>query len=111
LRAACTAHPWHVAGTERCCTEIMQRLGARVFVKTGAEGVHVAALPEQGLGIAVKCDDGAGRAAEVMLAMTLTRLLKSDELESFVRPLLRNWNGITVGSVRPTEALQGMPHD
>ena len=70
LRAACAAQPWHVAGTGRFCTEIMQRFGARVFVKTGAEGVYCAALPEQGLGIAVKCDDGAGRAAEVMMAAT-----------------------------------------
>ena len=43
-------------------------------MKTGAEGVYCAALPEQGLGIAVKCDDGAGRAAEVMMAATLVRL-------------------------------------
>src|SRR5437899_3117246 len=61
LLDACAAHPWHVAGTGRFCTQIMERFGARIFVKTGAEGVYCAALPEQGLGIAVKCDDGAGR--------------------------------------------------
>jgi L-asparaginase II len=87
----------------------MQRFGARVFVKTGAEGVFCGALPEQGLGIAVKCDDGAGRAAEVMMAATLARLLASDAdraaLEAYVRPSLRNWNGIAVGSLRPAEAL------
>jgi L-asparaginase II len=109
LRAACAAYPWHVAGTGRFCTEIMLRLGARVFVKTGAEGVYCAALPEQGLGIAVKCDDGAGRAAEVMMAATLARLLPAGTeraaLEPFVRPVLRNWNGIAVGTIRPTEAL------
>ena len=109
LRAACAAHPWHVAGTGRFCTEMMQRFGARVFVKTGAEGVYCAALPEQGLGIAVKCDDGAGRAAEVMMAATLARFLPLDAdraaLEPFVRPALRNWNGIAVGAMRPTEAL------
>ena len=109
LREACAAHPWHVAGTGRFCTEMMQRFGARVFVKTGAEGVYCAALPEQGLGIAVKCDDGAGRAAEVMLAATLARFLPKDTdraaLEPFVRPTLRNWNGIAVGSMRPTDAL------
>ena len=107
LRAACAAHPWHVAGTGRFCTEIMQRFGARIFVKTGAEGVYCAALPEQGLGIAVKCDDGGGRAAEVALAATLARLLQNDcaALEPFVRPVLRNWNGIAVGGIRPTEAL------
>jgi L-asparaginase II len=107
LRAAVAAHPWHVAGTGRFCTELMQAFGARVFVKTGAEGVFCGALPQQGLGIAVKCDDGAGRAAEVMMAATIARFLKSDAaaLERFVRPTLRNWNGITVGRLRPTAIL------
>jgi L-asparaginase II len=108
LRAACAAHPWHVAGSGRFCTEIMRKLGERAFVKTGAEGVYCAALPGQGLGIAVKCDDGAGRAAEVMLAAMLVRFLPSGtDLESFVHPTLRNWNGIVVGGLRPTAALVG----
>ena len=105
LRAACVENPWQVAGTGRFCTEVMQALGARAFVKTGAEGVYCAALPEQGLGIAIKCDDGAGRAAEVATAAVLSRFLTSGEdraaLASFVRPRLRNWNGITVGELRP----------
>ena len=109
LLEACAAQAWHVAGTGRFCTEVMQRFGARVFVKTGAEGVYCAALPEQGLGIALKCDDGAGRAAEVTLAATLARFLPKDTdraaLERFVRPTLSNWNGIAVGSIRPTDAL------
>ncbi len=107
LIAACAEKPWHVAGTGRLCTEIMQTLGKRVFVKTGAEGVYCAALPEQGLGIAVKCDDGAGRAAEVMIAAALARLMPADSdraaLERFVRRSLRNWNGTVVGEIRPTE--------
>jgi L-asparaginase II len=109
LRAACAMHPWHVAGTGRFCTGIMQRLGARVFVKTGAEGVFCGALPEQGIGIAIKCDDGGGRAAEVTMAATLWRLLDADAdraaLEPFVRPTLRNWNGTVVGGLRATGAL------
>ncbi len=64
LRQACAAKPWFVAGTGRFCTEIMQLFGERVFVKTGAEGVYCGALPRQGLGIAIKCDDGAARAAQ-----------------------------------------------
>ena len=56
--AACAAKPWFVAGTGRFCTEIMQLFGERVFVKTGAEGVYCGALPQQGIGIAVKCDRG-----------------------------------------------------
>jgi L-asparaginase II len=107
LRVACAAKPWHVAGTGRFCTEIMQRFGARIFMKTGAEGVYCAALPELGVGIAVKCDDGAGRAAEVVMAALVARLLPSTDaaLERLVRPVLRNWNGIEVGSLRPAAAL------
>jgi L-asparaginase II len=67
-------------------------------------------LPALGLGIAVKCDDGAGRAAEVMMAAVLDRLLNSDAdsalLEPFLRPPLRNWNGITIGGLRPTDAFR-----
>src|SRR5262245_2181083 len=93
LRAACAAHPWYVAGSGRFCTEVMQRLGARAVVKVGAEGVYLGALPERGLGIAVKCDDGGARAAEVVMATLILRFaaLSKDEptLDHLVRPTLR----------------------
>ena len=109
LRAAVAEKPWYVAGTGRFCTEVMRAFGTRIFVKTGAEGVFCAALPEQGLGIAVKCDDGATRAAEVMVAAVLARLLVSESdraaLERFVRPAIKNWNGQIVGRVNPMAPL------
>jgi L-asparaginase II len=110
LRRACAQKPWYVAGTGRFCTEIMQLFGARAFVKTGAEGVYCGALPEQGLGIAVKCDDGAGRAAQVIMAAIITRFLPLSPAEQaalapHLRPVLRNWNGIEVGLLRATEIL------
>jgi L-asparaginase II len=110
LCAACMRHPWHVAGTGRFCTEIMQCLGARAFVKTGAEGVYCGVFPSEGLGIAIKCDDGAGRAAEVVMATLIARFLGRDgsvgaALERFVHPTLRNWNGMHVGALRPAEAV------
>jgi L-asparaginase II len=110
LRAACADKPWHVAGTGRLCTELMQLFGARVFVKTGAEGVYCGALPDQGLGIAIKCDDGGGRAAQALIASMIGRFLPlgDDEraaLAGFAHPMLRNWNGIEVGAVRVTDAL------
>jgi L-asparaginase II len=69
--------------------------------------VVCAALPRQGLGIAIKCDDGGGRAAEVAAAAVIARLLPHAEpaLAGFVRPPLRNWNGLTVGRIAPTAAL------
>ena len=110
IRAACAAQPYFVAGTGRFCSEIMKQFGARVLVKTGAEGVFCGALPEQGLGIALKCDDGATRAAEVAMAAMIARFLPMSEdergaMDRFLRPVLRNWNGIEVGGSRVSEAL------
>jgi len=107
IRAACLRRPELVAGSGRFCTRMMAALGERVFIKGGAEGVMCAALPQQGLGIAIKCDDGGGRAAEVVAAAAIARLLPEPEaaLAGFVRPPLRNWNGLTVGRIAPTAAL------
>src|SRR5580704_13041052 len=109
LRTACAQKPWHVAGTGRFCTEIMQLFGTRAFVKTGAEGVYCGALPELGLGIALKCDDGAGRAAQAVMAAIIARFLPLGDAERtalarFVRPTLRNWNGIEIGWLRVMDA-------
>jgi L-asparaginase II len=110
LRAACARAPFFVAGTGRFATVAMEPLRERVFVKSGAEGVYCAALPEQGLGIAIKCDDGAGRAAEAVMAALIIRLLRLEPdaramLDRFARPVLRNWNRTEVGRLRPTEAV------
>jgi L-asparaginase II len=105
LRAAVAANPMMVAGTGRFDTRVMTALGARAFVKTGAEGVHCAALPELGLGFAVKCADGAGRASQLVTATLLQRYVAVDGdaaglLAELARPVLRNWNGLEVGSLR-----------
>ncbi len=105
IRAAVAAHPFMVGGTDSFDTQVMTAMGARVFSKGGAEGVWCAAVPELGLGIALKCDDGAGRAAEIALAAVLQRLLRADALEAFAWRTLTNWNGIAVGALRPAAAL------
>ena len=110
LRQACAAKPWFVAGTGRFCTEIMELFGERAFVKTGAEGVYCGALPRLGLGIAIKCDDGAARAAQAVMAATIARFLPLDAAERaalapLMQPVLRNWNGFEVGAIRVTAAI------
>jgi len=111
LRHACAKAPWYVAGTGRFCSDIMQLFGERVFVKTGAEGVYCAALPRQGLGVAVKCDDGASRAAQAIMTALIARFLPLTAGERvafsrFLEPTLRNWNGFEVGQIRITQALR-----
>jgi len=110
LMAACAAKPWFVAGSGRFCTGVMEHFRERVFVKTGAEGVFCGALPGVGLGIAVKCDDGGTRAAEVAMAAMIARFLPCEGrdqmvLGRYLRPTLRNWNGLTVGAIAPTSEL------
>jgi len=102
IRNAVAAHPLMVAGTGRFDSRLMTALGARVFSKSGAEGVFCAAIPELVLGLAVKCDDGAGRAAEVVTAALIERLLPDlgDAIDELARPTLTNWNGIAVGGMR-----------
>jgi L-asparaginase II len=112
LRAAVAAKPWFVSGTGRFSSELMGHFGARAFVKGGAEGVYCGALPELGYGVAIKCDDGQGRGAEVVMAAVIARLLRLDDadrkfLAPLVRPTLRNWKGTEVGRLVPTKALGG----
>lgn len=65
LIEACMAEPFYVAGSGRACTALMQIAPGRIFCKTGAEGVFCAAIPEKGIAIALKCEDGMYRAKEL----------------------------------------------
>lgn len=110
LLAACMAEPFLVAGAGKADVALMQAAPGRIFVKTGAEGVYCAALPELGLGIALKCDDGAGRAAEVMIAAVLAKLLRTDTvlaatLTEQANPAIASRIGAKVGALRPTAAF------
>jgi len=116
LRGAVAKAPFMVAGTGRFDTRVMERLRGRVFCKVGAEGVYCAALPGQGLGVAIKIDDGNNaRASEVVLAALVERLLPlADADRAFVHSFsdvkLSNWNGIEVGRLRAADLLrEGAP--
>jgi L-asparaginase II len=109
-RAACCriveavrAHPFMVAGSNRFCTRVMEAV-PRAFVKTGAEGVFCGAIPHAGLGIALKCDDGATRASEKAMAALLASLpvwtdAERRSLAGFAASDLSNWRNIRVGDV------------
>jgi L-asparaginase II len=104
---AMRAHPELVAGTGRLCTVLMGAV-PDVIAKTGAEGVFLAAAPTAGLGVAVKAEDGATRAAEVALLALLDRLglipaEAKAALAPFAHPRLRDFNGAEVGEIRPAD--------
>ena len=107
--AAMTTHPELVAGTGRACTILMRGAAGGAAIKTGAEGVFAGMLNSRGLGIALKIDDGAARAAETVMANLLDALgqLGSDEAsrELAFGPIL-NTRDARVGERRAAAALK-----
>ena len=107
LLQACMAQPFYVAGTGRFCTEFMTRGQGRLFIKTGAEGVYCGAIPELGLGIAIKCDDGNQRGSETMMAAIIATLLPTDDplkaaIAELARRDIKNLNYDVTGHVTPS---------
>jgi L-asparaginase II len=107
--AAVRANPFMVAGSGRFCTELMKSV-PRAFVKTGAEGVFCAAIPHAGIGIALKCEDGARRASEIAIAAVLAGIdvwspEEKASLRQFAAVKLRNWRKFTVGRIAAADPL------
>lgn len=104
LTRAMVAHPVLVAGEGRACTELMQAMEGRAAIKTGADGVFVAILPGQRLGVALKIADGASRASEAAIAALLVRLGVLDAEHPATRKRLnaiqKNWRGLETGIIR-----------
>lgn len=102
LRDAMAAFPFEVAGDGRCCTELMQAAKGRATIKTGAEGSFTAILPERGLGIVIKIDDGNTAAAECVMAGLLAALQVVDaadpQVSKWLTPHEVNRRGILCGS-------------
>jgi L-asparaginase II len=106
VRKGCATAPFMVAGTGRFCTAIMEECGEDALVKVGAEGVYCAAFPKQGLGVALKVDDGAQRGAEVAMGALLRRHgviddARAEKLKAHLTPVLTNWAGKYAGDMRP----------
>ncbi|WP_292958958.1 asparaginase [Paracoccus sp. UBA889] len=109
LTLAMRDHPELVAGEGRACTALMRAMDGRVAVKTGAEGVFVAILPDHGLGIALKITDGATRAAEAAITALLVHLGALPEadpvVERYLTAPIRNWRGMVTGQMRRATAF------
>lgn len=71
---ALAANPFWISGTGRCEVLLVDAASEPLVIKAGAEGVYMAALPQRGLGIALKARDGAKRAAEAAIAAVLAEL-------------------------------------
>jgi len=106
LLNAMASEPFYVNGTGGFTTEVMLAAPQTVRIKGGAEGVYAAALPTMGLGVALKIDDGAMRAAECAMARILQGLGcfsgdREERLGPFLSPLIMTNAGREAGAIRP----------
>jgi L-asparaginase II len=102
---AMQTRPFLIGGTERFDSILIEETEGRVIAKIGAEGVHSVAVPERGLGIAVKVEDGAQRAQFAAVVSVLQRLdvLPSrlpPRLEELLHRPIRNTRGEVVGELK-----------
>jgi L-asparaginase II len=103
---AIAAHPFLLGGTDRFDTILIEETGGRVISKVGAEGVHTAVSLDRGLGVAVKAEDGAGRAQypALLRALQLLEILPAElppRLDALLHRPITNTRGETVGEIRP----------
>jgi L-asparaginase II len=86
---AMRSHPYLVAGRGRSDTLLMTEVPG-VVSKVGAEALHCAAIVDEGIGVAVRIEDGGERAAGPALVHALARLgaVTREQLER-LEPVVR----------------------
>jgi L-asparaginase II len=92
-------------GTDRFDTVLMEETDGRVLAKVGAEGVHTVALLDQGVGAALKAEDGSPRAQFPAVLRLLQHLgalpaVLPPRLAEVAARAVRNTRGEVVGDVR-----------
>jgi L-asparaginase II len=106
--AAMRAHPQLVRGDGRLDTELMRAVPGAV-VKGGAEGLGCLGLPEQGLGAALRAEDGSDRAVGPAVLDVVAQLLEWPSqpvnLRDLAAPSVRNAPGDEVGMVKSDVVL------
>lgn len=109
LTAAMALHPILVAGEGKTCSELIVAMGGRVAVKSGAEAVYVAIIPDQQIGIAIKIEDGSIRASEAVLVAILAKLGVLDANHPAAQRCLPspqvNWRGKVTGELRLAQSF------
>jgi L-asparaginase II len=103
---AMVTRPFLVGGTDRFDSVLIEECGGCVVAKIGAEGVHSVAVPERGLGAALKVGDGGQRAQypAVLRLLQLLDVLPAElpaRLHEFLHRPVRNSRNEVVGEVRP----------
>jgi L-asparaginase II len=105
IRRAVSQYPLMIAGTKRYCTDLMRVAGNKIVGKTGADGVYCIGIPDKGLGIAIKIDDGKMGpqyhvAQQLLHNSGVLSETEATELEAYLRTEQKNFAGRTTGWLR-----------
>ena len=74
IRRAILAHPEYIAGEGCFDTELIKRAHGQLVSKGGAEGVQCLSKVGEGIGIAIKVEDGSKRAKQAVALHLLRQL-------------------------------------
>ncbi|MFL2795209.1 MAG: asparaginase [Paracoccaceae bacterium] len=110
LRNAMVNYPDLVAGEQRACTNLMKACEKKAILKTGAEGVFVAILPELEKGIALKIFDGGTRASECAIVSLLIQLgvlsPNHPTALAYTHAPILNWRNIETGMMKASNSFK-----
>ena len=101
---AMQTRPFLVGGSDRFDSALIEATEGRVISKIGAEGVHSVAIIDDGIGMAIKVEDGAQRAQYPAVLRILQHfgVLPAElppRLAEYMPRILRNTRGEVVGEV------------
>ncbi|MEK0420391.1 MAG: hypothetical protein RLZZ161_242 [Bacteroidota bacterium] len=110
IREAVIAYPEMVAGSKRYCTDLMRVAKGKVIGKTGADGVYSMAIPEKGLGVCIKIDDGRmgpqyNVAQQVLDCLDILSDEEKKDLHSYLINTNKNFAGNVTGQTFVADAL------
>jgi L-asparaginase II len=106
LYRAMTRYPELVAGEGRFCTALMQAYEGTLVGKVGADASYALGYPAQGLGLAVKVEDGNTTVVYALVVELLHQLQLGTpamraRLDAWRRPSIVNTAGIVTGHIEP----------
>ncbi|MEA4882687.1 MAG: asparaginase [Clostridia bacterium] len=95
-------YPNMIGGTQDFGSKLMRGANGRIFAKGGAEGLFCLGLPELGIGVAVKIEDGGARALPTAVMEVLREIGAADEKmltapDTAVERPIQNHRGDAVG--------------
>lgn len=106
---AMQTHPELVSGSKRFSAALSRSTGGKVIGKSGAEGSYLAMLPDAGLSILLKIDDGAKRAAHAAILAILSKIgVLSTATAADLGPKFLSSSGEIIGHFKTTADFESL---